>query len=217
MLWLGDTADADLDSLPLCRERVEAVRETRLASSSAPTRKIAETPKRFHVENMPKGSSILVPKVSSERRHYIPVGFIDPGIFCSDLVFLIPDATLYHYGVLQSQFHNAWMRTVAGRLKSDYRYSGGVVYNNFIWPIPATEQRQTIEEAAQMILDVREAHQGKTLAELYDPDKMPPDLLAAHEALDKAVERAYGVDFNGDEEKIVAHLFKLYAEATESV
>ena len=217
VLWLGDTADADLDSLPLCRERVKAVRETRLASSSAPTRKIAETPKRFHVENMPKGSSILVPKVSSERRHYIPMGFISPDIFCSDLVFLIPDATLYHYGVLQSQFHNAWMRTVAGRLESRYRYSGGVVYNNFVWPKPAAEQRQAIEEAAQMILDTREAHQGKTLAELYDPDKMPPDLLAAHEALDKAVERAYGVDFNGDEEKIVTHLFKLYAEATESV
>ena len=109
------------------------------------------------------------------------------------------------------------MRTVAGRLKSDYRYSGGVVYNNFVWPKPAAEQRRAIEEAAQMILDTREAHQGKTLAELYDPDKMPPDLLAAHEALDKAVERAYCVDFNGDEEKIVAHLFKLYAEATEGV
>ncbi len=107
------------------------------------------------------------------------------------------------------------MRTVAGRLKSDYRYSGGVVYNNFVWPNPAAEQKQKIEQLAQSILDIRDSYPDKSLADLYDPDKMPPDLLTAHKALDQAVEEAYGVDFGGDEEKIVAHLFKLYAEATE--
>lgn len=216
VLWMGDTTDEELENLPLCKERVEAVRQVRLNSSSAPTRKIANTPKRFHVENMPDDTSILVPRVSSERRKYIPIGFITPDIFCSDASLLIPNATLYHYGVLQSQFHNAWMRTVAGRLKSDYRYSGGVVYNNFIWPNPNDAQKVAIEEAAQAVLDARNSYPGKSLAELYAPDKMPSDLLTAHKVLDKAVENAYGVDFHGDEDKIVAHLFKLYAEATKN-
>ena len=164
---------------------------------------------------MPEGTSILIPEVSSERRRYIPMGFIDPETFCSNLVRLIPDATLYHYGVLQSQFHNAWMRVVAGRLKSDYRYSGGMVYNNFVWPDPTHKQCERIEACAQAVLDVRSNYPGRSLAELYDPDKMPEDLLTVHKALDKAVEEAYGVDFDGDEEKIVAHLFKLYAQMTE--
>ena len=143
------------------------------------------------------------------------MGFIGPETFCSNLVRLIPDATLYHFGVLHSQFHNAWMRTVCGRLKSDYRYSGGMVYNNFVWPQPGEALNQEIERCAQSILDVRDAFQERSLAELYDPDKMPEDLKAAHHALDAAVEAAYGVDFGGDEEKIVAHLFKLYAEKTD--
>lgn len=144
------------------------------------------------------------------------MGFIGPETFCSDLVFLVSDATLYHFGVLHSQFHNAWMRTVAGRLKSDYRYSGGVVYNNFVWPEPTDAQRAEIERCAQAVLDARAAQDGATLADMYDPDNETffPDLMAAHRALDAAVEVAYGVDFGGDEEKIVAHLFKLYAEKT---
>lgn len=226
VLWLGEATSEQLDALPECRKRIEAVREYRLASKSAPTRKIADRPQRFHVENLPNRTSVLIPEVSSERRRYIPMGFISPDALCSNLVKLIPNATLYHFGILTSQFHNAWMRTVAGRLKSDYRYSGGVVYNNFIWPgavgnlnIPVEEAvpqevRTKIEQCAQGALDAREAHPGKTLADLYDPDKMPADLLAAHKALDAAVEEAYGVDFDGDEEKIVVHLFKLYAQAT---
>ena len=212
VLWLGETTEQDLADMPLCRQRIENVRQVRLASKSAPTRKLAETPSRFHVENMPEGTSILVPKVSSERRRYIPMGFITPDVLCSDLVFLIPNATLYHFGVLHSQFHNAWMRVVAGRLKSDYRYSGGMVYNNFVWPEPDEAQREAIERCAQGILDARDNHPGDSLATLYDPDKMPADLLAAHKALDAAVEAAYGVGFGGDEDKIVAHLFKLYAD-----
>lgn len=213
-LYLGDAAFAELKELPRCRERIEAVREYRLASKSAPTRKLADRPAHFHVENMPKGNSIVVPKVSSERRRYIPMGFVSPETLCSDLVFLIPNASLYHFGVLQSQFHNAWMRTVAGRLKSDYRYSGGIVYNNFVWPEPTVSQREEVERCAQAVLDARDAQEGATLADMYDPknETFFPELMAAHKALDTAVEAAYGVDFGGDEEKIVAHLFNLYAE-----
>lgn len=213
-LYLGDATFAELKELPRCRECIEAVREYRLASKSAPTRKLAGRPAHFHVENMPKGNSIVVPKVSSERRRYIPMGFVGPETLCSDLVFLIPNASLYHFGVLQSQFHNAWMRTVAGRLKSDYRYSGGIVYNNFVWPEPTESQREEVERCAQAVLDVRDAQEGATLADMYDPknETFFPELMAAHKALDAAVEAAYGVDFGGDEEKIVAHLFNLYAK-----
>lgn len=142
------------------------------------------------------------------------MGFIDSATFCSDLVFLIPDASLYHFGILQSQFHNAWMRVVAGRLKSDYRYSGGIVYNNYLWSDPSDEQRRAVEEAAQAVLDIRSCYPDATLADLYDPDKMPQDLLSAHKVLDVAVEASYGMDFQGDEEKIVAHLFNLYSNAS---
>ena len=139
---------------------------------------------------------------------------VGPETISTDLVFLIPNASLYHFGVLQSQFHNAWMRTVAGRLKSDYRYSGGIVYNNFVWPEPAEAQRKEIERCARAVLDARDAQQGATLADMYDPknETFFPELAAAHRELDAAVEAAYGADFNGDEEKIVAHLFNLYAE-----
>lgn len=131
-LWLGDCSPKELRSLPECLKRVEAVKQFRLNSSSAGTRKIAEKPTRFHVENMPKTNYIVVPEVSSERRRYIPFGFLFPDILCSNFVKLIPNATLYHFGVLTSSVHIAWMHTVAGRLKSDYRYSKkDIVYNNF--------------------------------------------------------------------------------------
>lgn len=213
-LYLGNATFSELKGLPRCRERIEAVREYRLASKSAPTRKLAETPARFHVENMPRGNSIVIPEVSSERRRYIPMGFIGPDTLCSNLVKLIPNASIYHFGVLHSQFHNAWMRTVCGRLKSDYRYSGGVVYNNFVWPEPSDSQREEVERCARAVLDARSAQEQAPLADMYDPDNETffPDLMRAHKALDAAVEAAYGVDFNGDEEKIVAHLFRLYAE-----
>ena len=213
-LWLGDASFSDIKSLPLCRERIQAVREYRLASSSAPTRQLAERPTRFHVENMPTGSSIVIPKVSSQKRRYIPLGFIGPETLCSDLVFLVPNATLYHFGMLHSIFHNAWMRTVCGRLKSDYRYSAGVVYNNFVWPEPSEEQRKYIESCAQTVLDARAGYPDASLADMYNPDNdfLFPELMKAHAELDAAVEAAYGVDFNGDEERIVAHLFKLYAD-----
>lgn len=213
-LWLGKASWADLKGLPCCRERIENVRNYRLSSSRKQTLKAAERPNHFGTEIIPNSTAIIVPKVSSERRRYIPMGFVGSETLCSDLVFLIPNATLYHFGVLQSQLHNAWMRTVAGRLKSDYRYSGGIVYNNFVWPEPSEEQRNEVERCAQAVLDARDAQEGATLADMYDPknETFFPELMTAHKALDAAVEAAYGVDFGGDEEKIVAHLFNLYAK-----
>ena len=214
-LWLVDAEPSDLKGMPLVAERVRNIREFRSASKKAATRKKADTPWLFGEVRPPKGKSyIAVPKVSSGRRQYVPMGFVTNGMIPGDMLFSISDAGLYEFGVLMSQTHNAWMRNVAGRLKSDYRYNNTIVYNNFIWPEPSSKQIATIENCAQKVLDARDAHPGQSLADLYDPDFMPADLRAAHRALDAAVEAAYGVDFNGDEEKIVAHLFKLYAEKT---
>ncbi len=212
-LWLEGVSQEEIDASPVLRERVNAVRDFRLASKAKTTNGYAKTPALFAQRPQKQGVDfLLLPRVSSERRHYLPIGYMDKTVVASDAAQVIPDATLYHYGVLQSQAHNAWMRTVAGRLKSDYRYSKEIVYNCFVWPEPTDKQRAEIECCAQAVLDARAAHPGSTLADLYDPDKMPFDLLAAHQALDAAVEAAYGVDFKGNEEKIVAHLFKLYAQ-----
>ena len=143
-LWLGDCSPREIKEMPLCYERVENVRKVRLESKRKATLKLADTPTRFQTENMPDGDSIIVPKVSSEKRKYVPMGFIPKGTFASNLVLLIPNATLYHFGVLESNVHMAWMRAVCGRLKSDYRYSKDIVYNNFPWPSPTAEQRAKI-------------------------------------------------------------------------
>ena len=237
-LWLGDCSPHELHSMPQCLKRVQAVHDFRLASKSEGTRKIATKPTRFHVENMPKGDFILVPSVSSERREYVPMGFMTPDVIASNLVLIIPSATLYHFGVLTSSVHMAWMRAVAGRLKSDYRYSGAIVYNNFPWPdvgnvanvkmspkSNANAQLKTgntstmatiISATAQAILDARAKHPESSLADLYDPLTMPPDLRAAHAANDKAVLAAYGLAPDTPESAIVAHLFGLYAETAKN-
>ena len=158
-LWLGDCPPEKLRQMPAAMSRVKAVREFRLASRSAPTRKLAETPTRFHVENMPSRRFLLIPKVSSERRRFIPIGFMSPRTLVSDLVFVFPDATLYHFGVLSSTMHMAWVRQVCGRLESRYRYSAKLVYNNYPWPeSPSARQLASVETAAQAVLDVREEH-----------------------------------------------------------
>ena len=211
-LWLLDITTDELQDMPLIYERVCAVREMRLLSAKAATRKRAETPWLFDEVRYPKGIYIGIPKVSSSRRKYIPFGFVTNGMIPGDKLFFVETDSPYHFGILMSQFHNAWMRTVAGRLKGDYSYSNTIVYNNFVWPEATNLQKESIERTAKAILDTRSNYPNKSLADLYDPDKMPADLLAAHKANDSAVEAAYGVDFNGDEEKIVAHLFKLYAE-----
>ncbi len=209
-LWLGDCSPAELRSMPHCLKRVEAVREMRLASKRSSTIKLADYPTRFHVENMPKGNYIIVPSVSSERRSYVPMGFMPPEVFASNLVLIIPDASLYHLGVLESTVHMAWMRAVCGRLKSDYRYSKDVVYNNFPWPEVTPEQRLAIEQAAQAILDARALYPDSSLADLYDPVTMPPQLRKAHRDNDRAVMAAYGFPTSLTEPEVVAHLFTLY-------
>lgn len=224
VLWLGEATPEDFRHMPLAKERVQAVRALRTSSKSAPTRKIAHTPTRFLVENFPSGQSIVIPEVSSERRRYIPLGMIDPETFASNLVRLIPNACLFHFGVLQSQFHNAWMRRVGGRLKGDFRYSGGVVYNNFVWPEASEESKELIAQRAQAVLDARAQYPDSTLADLYDPDNdfLYPALTHGHAKLDKAVEQAYGVDFSQldeaeREQEIVTHLFKLYSKKIEQL
>ena len=215
ILWLGDLSDDELDKLPKCKERVERVKHYRETRDSKATQQLALRPKNYNHEMIPKTKYIVIPEVSSQRRKYIPIGYLEPSVFCSNKLKLIESDDIYLLGILMSQFHNAWMRTVAGRMKSDYSYSTGVVYNNLIWPHPSREQKEAIERLTQSVLDVRGAYADKSLAELYDPDKMPADLLEAHKALDKAVEVAYGVDFDGDEEKIVAYLFELYSQKTQ--
>jgi hypothetical protein len=192
-LWLGDCSPAQLQAMPEAMKRVKAVQQARLASKSAPTRKLATTPTRFHVENFPKSPYLVIPKVSSERRQYIPIGFEQPSTLSSDLLNVLRDATLYQFGILSSLMHNAWMRTVCGRLKSDYRYSVGIVYNNFPWPRdPSGKQCLAVEAAAQAVLAARAAFPDSNLAQLYDPLTMPPRLTRAHQSLDLAVDRAYG-------------------------
>ena len=197
-------------------KRVEAVQQFRLSSTSAGTVKLADKPTRFHVENMPAGTYVVIPEVSSERRRYVPIGFMTPDILCSNLVKIVPDATLFHFGILTSNIHMAWMRAVCGRLKSDYRYSKDVVYNNFPWPKLTDEQKSKIEKTAQTILDARALYPDSSLADLYDPLTMPPELRRAHQENDKAVMQAYGFDVkNTSEAECVAKLMQMYKTLTE--
>lgn len=215
-LWLGYCSPAELRQMPHCMKRIEAVREMRLASNRTGTRKMADTPTRFSTENMPDTNYIIIPKVSSEKRRYVPLGFMSPDVLASDLVFLIPDATLYHFGILESNVHMAWMRAVCGRLKSDYRYSKDVVYNNFPWPNPTDEQKVKIEATAQAILDARALYPDSSLADLYDELTMPVELRKAHQENDRAVMQAYGFSVKDTTESMcVAELFKLYQEKTK--
>ena len=214
-LWLGSCSPAELRQMPHCLKRVEAVRNMRLASKSAGTRKLADRPTRFHVENMPDTNFIIVPRVSSERRRYIPMGFMSPENLTSDAVQIIPDATLYHFGVLESSVHMAWMRVVCGRLKSDYRYSANIVYNNFPWPTPTEAQKAKIEQTAKAILDARVLYPDSSLADLYDERTMPAELRRAHQENDRAVMQAYGFDIKMNESECVAELFKHYQVLTK--
>ena len=215
-LWLGDCPPNELRKMPECMKRVEAVRQLRLASKSAGTVKLADTPTRFHVENMPEGTYIVVPEVSSEKRRYVPMGFMTPDILCSNLVKIIPNATLYHFGVLTSNVHMAWMRAVCGRLEMRYRYSKDVVYNNFPWPTPTDAQKAKIEQTAQAILDARALYPDCSLADLYDEIAMPPELRKAHQQNDRAVMQAYGFDVGTTTEtSCVAELMRMYQGLTE--
>jgi hypothetical protein len=235
-LWLGDCPPDELRRMPEAMKRVEAVRELRLASKSAPTQKLAATPTRFHVEYIPKEAYLLIPRVSSERRTFIPIGFMQPDTLTSDTSLTIPHATLYHFGILTSTMHMAWVRYTCGRLKSDYRYSAGIVYNNYPWPDePTDKQRAAVEAAAQAVLDARaqymfpspasgrgvggegervSAANSASLADLYDPLTMPPALVKAHQALDRAVDASYRKAAFSNDAQRVEFLFERYQQLT---
>jgi hypothetical protein len=214
ILVLHDVGPDRLRALPHVAARVAAVRQLRQQSSSAPTRALADTPTRYHVTVIPTAPFLCVPKVSSERRDYVPIGWLEPPVVPSDLVFVIQNAEHTHFATLTSAMHMAWLRNIGGRLKSDFRYSIGLVYNPFPWPDLTDADRSRLETLAQAILDARAAHPGATLADLYDPDLMPPDLRRAHKALDLAVDRLYRKEpFAGDRER-VEHLFMLYEKMT---
>ena len=216
-LWLLGANPSELAQCPTVKERIEQVRSFRLASKAAGTRKFAATPSLFcQIAQPTEGSYIAVPKTSSERRKYIPLGFLNADVIASDLLFLIPDASLYHFGVLESNVHMAWMRTVCGRLKSDYRYSKDIVYNNFPWCEPTDEQRAKIEQTAQAILDARALYPDSSLADLYDVSTMPRELIIAHQNNDRAVWDAYGRSWSiGSESDCVAALMRLYQAMVE--
>jgi hypothetical protein len=214
-LWLAGISPNELRALPEVLKRVEAVREFRLHSPKKQTQEHAATATLFVENRQPEGEYILVPRVSSERRAFVPMGFLASHTICTDLNNMIPLATLYHFGVLSSTMHNAWVRYVCGRLKSDYRYSNTIVYNNFPWPENSADApREKIEATAQAVLDARAQFPAATLADLYDPLTMPPALVKAHQKLDAAVDAAYGKkNFRNDAER-VAFLFELYRKYT---
>lgn len=208
-LWLVNASDLDIDKMPLIKERVNRVREVRLASRDKGAQKLAERSHQFRDLNNPE-KFIVIPRVSSERRFYIPIGFFDASVISTDANQIIPNATLYEFGVLTSEIHNDWMRAVGGRLKSDYRYSGQLVYNTFPWPEASAPKRKEIEELAEEVLLIREDYPERTLAELYDPDKMPKPLLEAHKALDRAVDTLYRRTPFKDASERLEHLFARY-------
>jgi hypothetical protein len=214
-LWLKGISPQVLRAMPSVLARVEAVQQERLKSVKAPTRELARTPTEFGEDRQPSSPYLLIPKVSSENRDYVPLGFLKPEVIINPSVLVVPNANRYDFGVLQSAMHMAWMRAVCGRMKSDYQYSASIVYNNFPWPDPlADKARQAIEAAAQAVLDTRAQFPDSSLADLYDPLTVPPALLNAHQKLDAAVDKAYGkTGFKSDAER-VAFLFERYQALT---
>lgn len=199
-------------------ERVEQVRQFRLNSTKAATQRSADTPTLFQEIRHPDSEYIIIPRHSSETRRYIPFGFVQPQIVVNDAVQIIPDAKIYHFGIMMSNVHMAWTRAVCGRIKSDYRYSKDVVYNNFPWPTPTDTQKTKIEQTAQAILDARARYPESSLADLYDELTMPPELRKAHQDNDRAVMQAYGFSVRDMTESIcVAELMRMYQSLTEGI
>ena len=214
-LWLKNASPSELRQMPTVMERIDGVRKMRESSSDAATRRMAETPHLFRETNNPD-AFIVVPEVSSERRRYVPMGFLNSDSIPTNKLQIITDATLYLFGILESNVHMAWMRAVCGRLESRYDYSKQIVYNNFPWPTPTEAQKSKIEQTAQAILDARSLYPDSSLADLYDELTMPPELRKAHQANDRAVMEAYGFDVKSmTESQCVAELFKLYQELTK--
>ena len=218
-LWLKRATPTDIKHSKVLYEKVASVREFRLSSKAKTTNGYAKVPHLFAQITQPDDVDFLiVPSVSSERRRYVPIGFVKSDVIASNAVQILPNATLYHFGVLTSNVHMAWMRTVCGRLKSDYRYSKELVYNPFPWPTPTEAQTAKIEQTAQAILDARTLYPDCSLADLYDEAVMPPELRKAHQANDRAVMQAYGFDIKTTTEaSCVAELMKMYQKLTEGV
>ena len=215
ILFLRDIAPDELKTMPHVMERVKKVKEMRLASKKLATQKLAQYPTHLEGKTIPNTPFLIMPRVSSERREYIPIGYMTPPTIPSDATTFAPNATLDLFGILTSTMHMTWMRTVAGRLESRYMYSVGIVYNTFPMPKMTDKQKQAIASKAQAVLDARANHAGASLADLYDPDTMPPDLLRAHQALDKAVEKLYRKTPFQSERERVEHLFALYEQLTK--
>ena len=223
-MWLDKIKPAEIRHCPLILERISKVREMRLASSKEATRKFADYPMRFMEIRQPETDYLLIPRVSSENRKYIPIGYISKDVISTDANMILPNATLYHFGVLTSNVHMAWMRAVCGRLEMRYRYSNTIVYNNYPWCIPTEEQKAKIEKTAQGILDARALYPDCSLADLYDELTMPPELRKAHQENDKAVMEAYGFRIKDEqtgkfrwltESETVARLMHMYQELTK--
>lgn len=214
-LWLVDATPSEIRKCKLVMKRIDNVRKLRLESKSESTRKASNIPTLFTGIRQSSSDYIVVPRHTSGNRKYIPLGFMNKNVIASDATNIIPNATLYHLGVLESIVHMAWMRKTCGYYGPSYRYSKDIVYNNFIWPTPTPTQKENIEKAAQAVLDARKLYPDSTLADLYDPNTMPPELTKSHERLDKAVKAAYGNKGFETEEEIVASLMKLYKEAVE--
>lgn len=221
-LWLTNASPAELRSMPLVLERLEQVRKMRLNSTKKATQKFADTPHLFSEIRQPDTDYLVIPEISSEKRRYIPIGFVDSNVIATNKVQMIPSATLYDFGILTSNVHMAWMRTVAGRLKSDYIYSAKIVYNNFPWLEVTHQQKDKISQTAQAIIEARNLYSESSLADLYDELTMPIELRKAHQANDKAVMEAYGMTKEVDgkktwltESETVARLFEMYEEMTK--
>lgn len=215
-LWLKGATPKELQSSSIIMERIKATAEFRKSSKRPQTLELANTPALFGEIRQPDTEMLAIPKVSSENRRYIPISYISPDIIVNGSALIIPNASLYHFGVLISNVHNAWMRVVAGRMKSDYQYSNKIVYNNFPWPTPTEEQKAKIERTAQAILDARALYPDSSLADLYDEVTMPPELRKAHQENDKVVMQAYGFwgKYNS-ESACVAELMKMYQQLVE--
>jgi len=215
-IWLKDVAPAQYRKVKAIQERVNKVRVLRESSKRGATQSLADAPMLFGEIRQPTTDYLLVPSTSSEKRRYIPIGFIDKDTISSNANLLIPNATLYEFGVLSSTMHMAWTRCIAGYLGTSIRYSASIVYNTYPWPSPTDKQREAVEKAAQAVLDARAFFPESSLADLYDPNATPPALHKAHQRLDKAVEKAYGKEFTNDDDR-VAHLFYLYQTLTEGL
>ena len=214
-IWLDGVEPSIYKNNTEIMSRIKKVAEFRKTAKGDSLRELAEFPTKWKAIKQVNSSYILLPRVSSERRKYVPIGFVDKDVIGNDSIQILPNATIYDFGILTSNVHNAWLKAICGRLEMRYRYSNTLVYNNFPWPNPTKEQKETIEKTAQLILDVRAKYPGSSLADLYDELTMPADLRKAHQMNDKAVMNAYGFKTSMTESECVAELMKMYQDLVE--